>query len=121
MGEARYLGMRSVFYPAPDLAAVKEWYTKVLGRPPYFDQPYYVGFDVAGFELGLVPDAKPVPGGVIAAWGVKDAKAEFARLLELGAQSVEEPREVGEGIIVATVADPFGNHFGIIENPHFKG
>lgn len=112
---AAYLGLRSAFYPAPDIEAAKAWYTKVLGKAPYFDQPFYVGFDVGGFELGLVPDAQ----GVEASWGVADARAEYQRLLALGATSASEPRDVGEGIIVATVRDPFGSLFGIIENPHF--
>lgn len=35
--------------------------------------------------------------------------------------SVRDPvQDVGEGIKVATVADPFGNSFGVIENPHFS-
>jgi uncharacterized glyoxalase superfamily protein PhnB len=42
-----------------------------------------------------------------------------ARLVGLGA-TVESPvADVGEGIKVATVRDPYGNLFGIIENPHF--
>ena len=114
------LGLRTVIYAAPDLARSKAWYTKVLGREPYFDQPFYVGFSVGGFELGLIPDALPTLDGVRALWGVENADAELARLLELGAVVVEPVTEVGEGIRVASVRDPFGNLFGIIENPHFK-
>jgi hypothetical protein len=34
--------------------------------------------------------------------------------------SVNEPvKDVGGGIKVASVLDPFGNVFGLIENPHF--
>ena len=50
------LGLRSTIYPCADLAAAKDWYTKVLGQSPYFDEVFYVGFNVHGFELGLVPD-----------------------------------------------------------------
>lgn len=53
------LGLRTVVYPVKDLAAAKEWYTKVLSQKPYFDQPFYAGFRVGGFELGLVPDGTP--------------------------------------------------------------
>lgn len=56
-------GLRTVIYPAPNLAEAKDWYSKVLGQRPYFDQPFYVGFSVGGFELGLVPDAKPSADG----------------------------------------------------------
>jgi catechol 2,3-dioxygenase-like lactoylglutathione lyase family enzyme len=57
------LGLRSVIYPVRDLAAAKAWYAGVLGAAPYFDQPFYVGFAVGGFELGLVPNGTPGAGG----------------------------------------------------------
>lgn len=113
-------GLRTVIYPAPDLQAARDWYEKVLERAPYFDQPFYVGFAVGGFELGLLPDAKPGIAGAQALWGVADANAAYKRLLELGATSLEAVTDVGGGIRVAAVQDPFGNRFGIIENPHFK-
>ena len=113
-------GLRTAAYPAPDLAAAKAWYSKVLGFGPYFDQPFYVGFAVGGFELGLVPDAQPGTAGVQAFWGVDDTAAELARLVSLGAVLHEPVTDVGGGIKVASVLDPFGNIFSIIENPHFK-
>jgi catechol 2,3-dioxygenase-like lactoylglutathione lyase family enzyme len=113
------LGLRSVIYPAPDLAAAKRWYTEVLGQPPYFDEPFYVGFAVGGFELGLLPTAQPATVGPQALWGVGNIEIAHARLLKLGASVLEPVTEVGEGIKVAAVLDPFGNRFGIIENPHF--
>ncbi|MBP6677362.1 MAG: VOC family protein [Vitreoscilla sp.] len=113
------LGLRTVIYPAPDLARARQWYSEVLGQPPYFDQPFYVGFNVGGFELGLLPDGKPGTSGPQALWGVADAAAAHARLLALGATALEPVTEVGEGIKVAAVTDPFGNRLGIIENPVF--
>jgi catechol 2,3-dioxygenase-like lactoylglutathione lyase family enzyme len=120
------LGLRSSFYYVDDIEAGKLWYTKVLGFPPYFDQPFYVGFNVGGYELGLSPtepahkgaDASPRAYG--AAWGVKDIVAAHARLLELGARPRNDIQDVGEAIRVADVLDPWGNVFGLIENPHFK-
>lgn len=117
-----FKGLRTALYPAPDLPRAKAWYASVLGRAPYFDEPFYVGFNVGGFELGLVPDA-PVAtsrGGSVAYWGVDDVPATFARLIELGASAHEAPTEVGGGIVVASVADPFGNLIGLIFNPHFN-
>lgn len=113
------LGLRTVLYPTPDLAAGKAWYTRVLGVKPYFDQPFYVGFTVGGFELGLLPDAKPGDAGAQPLWGVSDIAAEVERLIGLGARPIDPVTEVGEGIKVAAVADPFGNRLGLIENPHF--
>jgi hypothetical protein len=115
------LGLRSSFYYVDDITAAKLWYTKVLGSPPYFDQPFYVGFNVGGFELGLSPgDTGNTPRAYGAHWGVKDVKASYARLLELGAAPRGEIQDVGEGILIADVLDPWSNVFGIIENPHFK-
>jgi predicted enzyme related to lactoylglutathione lyase len=56
----------------------------------------------------------------VAYWGVPDAAAALARLVSLGAVEVSGVQDVGEGIRVAQVTDPFGNPLGIIENPHFK-
>lgn len=118
--QSTYLGLRTAIYSAPDLAAATAWYTGVLGFGPYFNEPYYVGFNVGGFELGLIPDSSGKgEGGVTVYWGVDDANAAFADLLSKGATEKESVRNVGGGIWVATVNDPFGNVFGIIENPHF--
>jgi predicted enzyme related to lactoylglutathione lyase len=118
------LGLRTVIYKVPDLENAKAWYTKFLGFEPYFAEPYYVGFQVGGFELGLDPDMAGVSpgsgGGVVAYWGVADAEVEHRRLLELGASPLDPVRDVGEGIRVAAVRDPFGNVIGIIENPQFS-
>lgn len=120
---SEFLGLRTVIYHAPDLAKTRDWYAEALGIAPYFDQPFYVGFNVGGYELGLDPDASSTPGGkagAVAYWGVANAEESFRRLVSLGATERSAPQEVGEGIRVATVCDPFGNIFGIIENPHFK-
>lgn len=112
-------GLRTVSYPVPDLARGKEWYARVLEKEPYFDQPFYVGFEVGGFELGLIPDGEPGATGATAYWGVADVFAAVRKLLEFGAVLRDDVMDVGEGIKVATVLDPFGNVFGVIENPLF--
>ena len=118
-----YLGLHTLGYKVPDLQKAKEWYTKVLGIEPYFDEPFYVGFNVGGYELGLQPveGEQPVLGtNSTTYWGVEDVRKEYTRLLELGATAYEEPADVGGDIVVAGVKDPWGNLFGIIYNPHFK-
>ena len=113
-------GLRTVLYPSPDLARGKAFYAAVLGTPPYFDEPFYVGFSASGFELGLLPDATPGADGALAFWGVDDIAAEHARILALGARPLEPVHDVGGGILVATVLDPMGNALGLIYNPHFQ-
>jgi catechol 2,3-dioxygenase-like lactoylglutathione lyase family enzyme len=117
-----FLGLRTVIYAAPDLPAARAWWTRALGFPPYFDQPFYVGFNVGGYELGLDPNAAPATshGGPTSYWGVPEITLARQRLLDLGAKALAEVTDVGEGIRVATVCDPWGNVVGLIENPHFK-
>ncbi len=116
------LGLRTVVYKAPDLAKAKDWYARVLEIEPHFAEPFYVGFRVGAFELGLDPDlaGTRAGGGVVPYWGVADAAGAYARLLELGASAGSPPQDVGGGIRVASVQDPFGDAFGVIENPHFS-
>ena len=117
-----FQGLRTVIYHVDDLVKAKEWYAELLGIKPYFDEPFYVGFNVGGFELGLDPDMKGITKGsnVVAYWGVKDIEASHTQALALGAQPHTEVQNVGGDIRVATVKDPFGNVVGLIENPQFK-
>ena len=116
-----FLGLRTVIYHAPDLAKAKAWYTAAFGIAPYFDEPFYVGFEIGGYELGLHPDMSGVAFGnnAVAYWGVPDINDAHARMLDHGAEPRNPVQDVGGDIRVATVADPFGNVIGLIENPHF--
>lgn len=113
------LGLRTAIVPTPDLAAGKAWYSAAFETPPYFDEPFYVGFAIGGFELGLIPDGEPGQSGAQPYWGVADIEAEVARLLAAGAQPGQPVTDVGGGIRVGSVLDPFGNALHLIQNPHF--
>lgn len=113
-------GLRTAIYAVGDMEKGKSWYRKVLDKAPYFDEPFYVGFAVGGFELGLIPDGAPSADGVHVFWGVPDADAELRRLTGFGAAIHAPVKDVGGGIKLASVVDPFGNVFGIIENPDFN-
>ncbi len=111
-------GLRTVIYPTTDLAVAKAWWIGYLGFDPYFDEPFYVGFEVAGYELGLVPtdetDASPTTY-----WGVDDVPQAVTNAEANGAVLLEAPQDVGDGIIVASVENPSGHVIGLIFNPHF--
>lgn len=116
-------GLRTLIYDVTpnDLAAAKRFYAEVLGKLPYFDEPFYVGFDVGGYELGLHPVEKveKSPGNVTGYFAADDVAATIERVIALGAKLKDAPQEVGGGIIAASVLDPFGNVLGFIHNPHF--
>jgi predicted enzyme related to lactoylglutathione lyase len=117
-----FQGLRTVIYKVDDLEKAKEWYSSIVGFGPYFDQPFYVGFNVGGFELGLDPDMTGVQKGdnETAYWGVTDIKDALEKFRSMGAEIVQDAMDVGEGIKVASFKDPFGNVIGIIENPNFN-
>lgn len=116
------LGLRTVIHPVDDLPRAKAWYAKAFGIAPYFDEPFYVGYNVGGYELGLDPDVANVKrgDGPVAYWGVANLEDARDRALAAGARALGEIQDVGGGIRLARVEDPFGNAIGLIENPHFK-
>jgi predicted enzyme related to lactoylglutathione lyase len=125
--------MATANYWSDDVPAARDWYTQVLGIEPYFSMPpdsaspSYVEFRIGrdGDELGIVdrrfgPPAAATPGGVVLYWAVDDAAATHARLLELGATEFQPVTAQGDGgFVTASVVDPFGNIFGVMQNPHF--
>ncbi len=122
VGESRLQGLRTVVYGVPDLERAKDWYTEALGVKPYVDEPFYVGFNVGGYELALNPKgtvAQPVGSGVRVFWGVDNIDEELDRLLRIGAKPHKPVEDIGADIKVASVLDPYGNLIGLIYNPHF--
>lgn len=110
--------LRTVIYHVDDLEKAKEWYKSITGISPYFDEPFYVGFNINGCELGLDPDMKAVEKGSqsVAFWSVENIEAVIENLSSLKASVLSPVTEVGGGIKVATVKDPFGNAIGLIED-----
>ena len=119
----KILGLRTAIYKVADVDAAKKWYEKVFLTQPYFDEPFYVGFNIGGYELGLQPEDEATnskPESVLTYWGVEDITREYQRILNLGAVPHNEPENVGGEIMVASVKDSWGNIIGLIYNPEFK-
>jgi len=117
------LGLRTVVYFVPNIEQAKEFYNKAFGITPYFDEPFYVGYNVGGYELGLHPGkagSSEKESGVVTYWGVPNIEEALKHLLLIGATEHTEIQDVGGDIRLATVTDPFGNILGIIENPNFS-
>jgi predicted enzyme related to lactoylglutathione lyase len=110
-------GIKTVLHPVSDLDAAKAVYTALLGAPPQADSPYYVGFDVAGQHIGLVPGGGPQGmTAPVAYWHVPDIEAKLAEVTAAGATLKEPARDVGGGRLVATVTDPDGNVLGLLQD-----
>ena len=109
--------LRTVIYKVNNLEEAKDWYAKITGIQPYFDEPFYVGFDINGCELGLDPDTKGVSAGnhSVAYWSVQSIHSVVEKLVTDGATIISNVQNVGGGIEVAVVEDPFGNAVGLIE------
>lgn len=114
-------GLRTVVYTVTDLPTAKAWYAGVLNQQPYFDEPFYVGFNVGGYELGLLPagESEPAPGVAVTYWGVADADAAYAHLIAQGASPYLPVADVGGDIRLGAVKDASGNVVGVVYNPHF--
>jgi predicted enzyme related to lactoylglutathione lyase len=110
-------GIKTVLHPVSDLAAAKEMYTALLGVPPQSDSSYYVGFEAAGQQIGLVPDGgRQGMTSPVAYWHVPDIEAKLAEVTAAGATVKEPVRDVGGGRLVATVADPDGTVLGLLQD-----
>ena len=110
-------GIQTVLHPVSDLAAAKAMYSALLGVPPQTDSSYYVGFEAAGQQIGLVPGGGP--DGMtspVAYWHVPDIEAKLAEVTSAGATLKEPAHDVGGGRLVATVTDPDGNVLGLLQD-----
>jgi predicted enzyme related to lactoylglutathione lyase len=117
MSDASTQGVKTILHPVSDLAAAKAVYTALLGIPPQADSPYYVGFDVAGQHIGLVPGGGPQGmTSPVAYWHVPDIEAKLAEVTAAGATLKQAPDDVGGGRLVATVTDLDGNVLGLIQD-----
>jgi predicted enzyme related to lactoylglutathione lyase len=110
-------GILTVLHPVSDLESAKAVYTALLGVPPTADAPYYVGYDVAGQHIGLVPGGgQQGMKSPVAYWHVADIEAKLADVTAAGATVKEAPHEVGGGRLVAAFTDPDGNVLGLIQD-----
>lgn len=117
------LGLRTTIYKVDDIKKATEWYIKAFETAPYFNEPFYVGFNIGGFELGLQPEETKMINkteNVVVYWGVDNINETYHRLIDLGATEHEPPHNVGGELMTGTVKDPFGNVIGLIYNPYFS-
>ena len=117
MSDSSTMGIQTVLHPVSDLDKAKAVYTALLGVPPTSDSPYYVGFEAAGQQIGLVPGGSGQGmTSPVAYWHVPDIEAKLAEVTAAGATVKEPARDVGGGRLVATVTDPDGNVLGLLQD-----
>jgi predicted enzyme related to lactoylglutathione lyase len=117
MSDSSIQGIKTVLHPVSDLVKAKAVYAALLGAQPQTDGSYYVGFEVAGQQIGLVPGGGPQGmTSPVAFWHVSDIEAKLAEVTAAGATVKEATHDVGGGRLVATVTDPDGNVLGLIQD-----
>ncbi|MGW8782728.1 VOC family protein [Streptomyces sp. NPDC055796] len=110
-------GIKTVLHPVSDLAAAKDVYTALLGVAPVVDEPYYVGYEAGGQQIGLVPGgAQQGMTSPVAHWHVPDIEAKLAEVTAAGGKLKDPVRDVGGGRLVATFTDPDGNVLGLLQD-----
>lgn len=110
-------GVKTIIYPVKDLAKAKKVFSALLGAvPPGMDQPYYVGFNIGGQDIGLDPNghAQGMTGPLVY-FHVADIKGSLKSLLDAGAVPLQEVKDVGGGKMIASVKDPDGNVIGLVQ------
>jgi predicted enzyme related to lactoylglutathione lyase len=117
MTDSSTQGIKTVLHPVSDLEAAKKVYTALLGVSPMADSSYYVGYEAAGQQIGLVPGGGPqAMTSPVAYWHVPDIEAKLAEVTAAGASVHEKPHDVGGGRLVATFTDPDGNVLGLVQD-----
>ena len=111
-------GITAVIYPVADLEQAKALYGKLLGAAPYADSPYYVGWKLGDMDIGLDPNGhKSGLTGPVSYYQVDDIRASLQTLLDAGAQLLQSVKDVGAGLLIASVKDADGNIIGFRQLP----
>jgi predicted enzyme related to lactoylglutathione lyase len=102
--------IKLIVYPVKDVEKAKVFFGKFLGVEPYVDDgAYYVGYKVGDLEVGLDPNSKDGP---IAYTDVEDIQASLKEMTDLGAEIVQDVKDVANGLLIARVKDSNGNVVG---------
>ena len=106
--------VKLLVFPVNDIEKAKAFYSKFLGVEPYVEGPYYVGYRVGEQEVGLDPNSKVGPIGYV---DVNDIKSSLEDLTKVGAEIVQDVKDVGGGMLIAQIKDADGNVVGLRQQP----
>ena len=107
-------GITTVVYPVKDIARAKALFRGLLGVEPYADDSYYVGFKVGNQDIGLDPNGHQE--GMTVYFQVDDIQKSLKTLVDAGAKTIQEVKNVGGGRLIASVKDENGNIIGLIQD-----
>ncbi len=102
--------IKLLVYPVKDIGKAKIFFSKFLGVEPYVESPFYIGYRVGDLEVGLDPNSKVGP---IIYTDVADIKASLKEMTDLGAEIVQDIKDVANGLLIAQVKDTNGRVFGL--------
>jgi predicted enzyme related to lactoylglutathione lyase len=101
--------VKVLVYPSKDVESTKALFNTFFGVEPYADSPYYVGYRIGSMEVGIDPNGTEI----IAYTEVEDAASSLQALVDAGASIVQEPKDVGGGMLIAQAKDASGNVIGL--------
>lgn len=108
--------LSSILYPTSDLEKAKAIFTTLLGAAPTSDSPYYVGYEINGLQVGLVPGGhRDGVTGPLPYYGVEHVEQAVADLEAAGAEVITPATQVAPDTLIAVVQDAEGNAIGLIQ------
>lgn len=107
-------GIATVVYPVKDIEKAKAYFRELLGVEPYADEPYYVGFKVGNQDIGLDPHGHKE--GTTVYYQVDDINKSLKLLVDAGAKTIQEIKNVGGGRMIAAVQDKNDNIIGLVQD-----
>ena len=106
-----------IVYSTPDVAKAKQFFRELIGADPYVDSQQYVGYKNGEVEIGLTPFAGNNGPNGLAYWDVTDIAATIKALEAAGGTVVQQPTDVANGLLVASVKEPNGSVVGLRQFP----
>jgi predicted enzyme related to lactoylglutathione lyase len=113
------LNLNSLMIGTENPKEMAEFYEKVFDKKPDMADETYKGWSVGStfFSIGEHSEVKgkaKEPQRVIFNLETDDIEGEFERIKGIGAEVIKEPYDAGEGMMIATFADPDGNYFQLM-------
>ena len=116
------LNLNSIMIGTKQFDALSAYYQKVFGKPPDMvdKENGFAGWQVGTSYVGVLKHSEmggntKDPGRVMLNFETTQVQQEFDRIKGLGGAVIRVPYKMGEGWI-ATLADPDGNYFQLM-NP----